>query len=234
MKNYCYSPVRRYLILLLVAAGALAFCSTTAAAETMAAEDPPNFGSIAGSSSGSTAGSNPDEAPPGTVGLHVVGASAGITTDYFEQVITDALVASEIFSSIDNSQTAETVLPMIRAKGVFPGTVEIDRTPYFLEARIVKLDTPSFSVYMTVGMNVIWTLYRTADKTELLHEKIYSTYTGGMFEGGIHGANRVRVASEGATRENVRIGVEMLAALDLDQQEPETEIEPEPVASEQD
>jgi hypothetical protein len=225
MKNYCYSPVRRYLILLLVAAGALAFCSTTAAAEMMAAEDP----SVSGSSSVSTAGSIADEVRPGAVGLRVVGASAGIKTDYFEQAITDALVASEIFSSIDNSQTAETVLPMIRAKGVFPGTVDIDRTPYFLEARIVKLDTPSFSVSMTVGMNVIWTLYRTADKTELLHEKIYSTYTGGMFEGGIHGANRVRVASEGATRENVRIGVEMLTALDLAQQE----AEPEPVASEQ-
>ena len=71
---------------------------------------------------------------------------------------------------------------------------------------------------MTVGMNVVWTLYRTAEKTELLHEKIYSTYTGGMFEGGVHGANRVRVATEGATRENIRMGIEMLEALDFEQE----------------
>jgi hypothetical protein len=158
-----------------------------------------------------------DNSRPGPVGLNITGASAGITTDYFEQAVTDALAASGIFSGIDNSKTAETIMPMIRAKGVFPGTPEIGNTPYFLDVRIVKLDTPTFSVYMTVGMHVVWTLYRTAEKTELLHEKIYSTYTGGMFEGGIHGANRVRVATEGATRENIRIGVEMLEALDIEQ-----------------
>jgi hypothetical protein len=208
MKNNYFFSIRRHLILLLVVAGAVAFCSMTIAAETTTAEDL--------SEPGSQPESKPGEVRPGPVGLRVVGASAGITTDYFEQVVTDALVASDIFSGVDNSTTAETVLPMIRAKGVFPGTVEIDRTPYFLEVRIIKLDTPTFSVYMTVGMHVVWTLYRTAGKTELMHEKIYSTYTGGMFEGGIHGANRVRVASEGATRENVRLGVELLEGLDMD------------------
>jgi hypothetical protein len=153
---------------------------------------------------------------PGPVGLNITGASAGITTDYFEQAVTDALDASGIFSGIDNSKAAETIMPMIRAKGVFPGTPEMENTPYFLDVRIVKLETPTFSVYMTVGMQVIWTLYRTAGKTELMHEKIYSTYTGGMFEGGVHGANRVRVATEGAARENVRLGIELLEALDMD------------------
>ena len=152
------------------------------------------------------------------VGLGVSGASAGITTDYFEQAVTDALVASGIFSGVDNSKTADSVMPMIRAKGVFPGTANIGNTPYFLNIRIIKVDTPSFSVRMTVGMNVVWTLYRVAEKTELLHENIHSTYTGGMFEGGIHGANRVRVAMEGATRENIRIGMGMLASLDLEQE----------------
>jgi hypothetical protein len=160
----------------------------------------------------------PEDSRPGPVGLGVSGASAGITTDYLEQAVIDALAASGIFSSIDNSKTAATIMPMIRAKGVFPGIAEIGNTPYFLNIRVVHVDTPSFSVHMTVGINVVWTLYRTAGKVELLHEKIYSTYTGGMFEGGIHGANRVRVAMEGATRENVRLGIEMLEALDLDEE----------------
>ena len=43
---------------------------------------------------------------PGPVGLRITGASAGITTDYFEQSVTDALIASGIFSGIDNSRTA--------------------------------------------------------------------------------------------------------------------------------
>ena len=194
--------VLRHLILTVIATGVLAFYSTTLATEATPPAD----------------SSAPKDSRPGPVGLRVTGASAGITTDYFEQAIIEALVASGIFSSIDNSKTAETIMPMIRVTGVFPGVVEIDNTPYFLDVRIVKLDTPTFSVYMTVGMNVVWTLYRTAEKTELLHEKIYSTYTGGMFEGGIHGANRVRVATEGAARENARMGVEMLEALDFEQE----------------
>jgi hypothetical protein len=185
-----------------VAAGALMFFSMAMATEAVTPENLPA----------------PDASRPGPVGLGVTGASAGITTDYFEQAVMDALAASGIFSSIDNSKTAESIMPMMRVKRVFPGTAEIGNTPYFLNIRVVHVDTPSFSVYMTVGMNVVWTLYRSAGKVELLHEKIYSTYTGGMFEGGIHGANRVRVAMEGATRENVRLGIEMLEALDLEEE----------------
>ena len=191
----------RHSILVVIAAGALMVCSIAVATEAMTPEDL----------------STPTNTRPGPVGLGVSGASAGITTDYLEQAVTDALVDGGIFSGIDNSKTAETIMPMIRAKGVFPGTAEMGNTPYFLEIRIIGVDTPSFSVRMTVSMNAIWTLYRVADKSELLHEKIHSTYTGGVFEGGIHGANRVRVAMEGATRENVRIGVEKLGALDFEQ-----------------
>ena len=147
------------------------------------------------------------------------GASAGITTDYFEQAVADALIASDIFSAIDNSKTAEVTMPMIRAKGVFSGTANITDTPYFLNIRVIKVDTPSFGLWMTVSMNAVWSLYRIAGETELLHENIHSTYTGGIFEGGVHGANRVRVAMEGAARENVRIGVGMLESLDLEPQE---------------
>jgi hypothetical protein len=77
---------------------------------------------------------------------------------------------------------------------------------------------------MTVSMKVLWTLYRTtgetgaAGKIALLQESISSTYTGGAFEGGVHGANRVRVAVEGATRENIRIGIGILESVDLEQE----------------
>ena len=202
MNFFGYRCVPRYLILPVIVAGASMFFSMTVANEAITPEGL----------------SAPENSRPGPVGLGVSGASAGITTDYFEQAVTDALIASGIFSGIDNSKTADSVMPMIRAKGVFPVTAEIGNTPYFLNIRVVHVDTPSFSVHMTVGMNVVWTLYRTAGKVELLHEKIYSTYTGGMFEGGIHGANRVRVAMEGATRENVLIGIGMLESLDLEQE----------------
>jgi hypothetical protein len=190
------------LIWVIITGGTLMFCSMTTATGTMA---PENL-------------SASELSRPGPVGLSVSGASAGITTDYFEQAVTDTLVASGIFSGIDNSMTAEVIMPMIRAKGVFPSIENSSNTPYFLTIRVIKVDTPSFSARMTVSMDAVWTLYRTAGKTELLYEKIHSTYTGGVFEGGIHGANRVRVAMEGATRENIRIGMGLLESLDLEQE----------------
>jgi hypothetical protein len=202
MKCIDYRSAPRYLIWVIIAGGTLMLCSMTTATGTMA---PENL-------------SASELSRPGPVGLSVSGASAGITTDYFEQAVTDTLVASGIFSGIDNSMTAEVIMPMIRAKGVFPSIKNSSNTPYFLTIRVIKVDTPSFSARMTVSMDAVWTLYRTAGKTELLYEKIHSTYTGGVFEGGIHGANRVRVAMEGATRENIRIGMGLLESLDLEQE----------------
>jgi hypothetical protein len=210
MNDFGNRCVSRHLISVIIAAGILTFCPPTIATEAVTPEDLPA----------------PENSLPGPLGLGVTGASAGITTDYFEQTVVEALVASGIFSEIDNSKSASVVMPMIRAKGVFPGTAEMGNTPYFLDIRIIKVDTPSFSIRMSVDMNVIWTLYRVAGKTELLHENIHSTYTGGMFEGGIHGANRVRVAMEGAMRENIRIGVEMLEALDIEQEPGPADSEP--------
>ena len=50
----------------------------------------------------------PENSRPGPVGLGVSGASAGITTDYFEQAVTDALIAGGIFpvSTIPRQPTA--------------------------------------------------------------------------------------------------------------------------------
>jgi hypothetical protein len=202
MNCFGYRCAPRRLILTFIAGGALMFSSMTTAAEAMT---PENL-------------SAPEKSRPGPLGLAVSGASAGITTEYFEQAVTDAIVASGIFSGIDNSVTTQVVMPMIGASGTFPSIDNSSSAPYLLAIRVIKVDTPSFSIRMTVGMNAIWTLYRTDEKTKLLHENIYSTYTGGVFEGGLIGANRVRVAMEGAARENIRIGMGMLESLDLEQE----------------
>jgi hypothetical protein len=159
-----------------------------------------------------------EEAKPGPLGLVVSGASSGINTDYFTAAAAEAIIESGIFSGIDDSKKVELIVPMLRAKGAFPSTELSGNTPYLLKIRVIKVDAPSFSISMTVTMDVMWTLYRTADNTTLMHEKITSTYTGGAFEGGIIGANRVRVGTEGAVRENIGIGIGMLEALEFDEE----------------
>ena len=210
-----YRCASRRLMLIVTAGGALTLCPMAPATEAITPENT------------SAAESTPtlQRSLPGPVGLEVMGASAGITTDYFEQAVTDAIVASGIFSGVDNTGTDdEFEVDMIRSSGAYPGITKDTGAPYLLDIRVIKVEAPSFSIWMTVSMKVLWTLYRTtgetgaAGKIALLQESIPSTYTGGAFEGGVHGANRVRVAVEGATRENIRIGIEMLESVDLEQE----------------
>jgi hypothetical protein len=201
MNKFDYLHTPRHLMLLIIAGSMMLFSAIASATETSAQQ---NLSGV-------------EEARPGPLGLAVSGEVAGMTTEYFEQAVTDALVASEIFSSIDDSQPAEIILPMIRAKGSFHSNEDIESTPYYLSIRVIKVETPSFSMRMSVGMNAVWVLYHTVDKVELLHENIYSTYTGGWFEGGISGAKRVRIALEGATRESIRLGIEMLESINIEE-----------------
>lgn len=197
--RFTHQVTPRRLILVIITGASLIFAPMTMATEVVS---PENL-------------STPEKNNLGRVGLSVSGMSAGLTTEYFEQAVTDTLVTSGIFSDIDNSRTADVVMPMIGVSGTFPGIENNSGAQYLLKIRILKVDTPSFSVRMTVGMKAIWTLYDAAGKTELLHEKINSTYTGGVFEGGFIGANRVRVAMEGAARENIHIGMGMLESMSL-------------------
>lgn len=126
------------------------------------------------------------------VGLMVSGESGGITIENFTQAVADAVVASGAFARIDNGA------------GV----------PYLLDIQITEVRSPLFGGKMTVSMNSTWRLFRTADRTALMDEKIQTSYTGGAFEGGFVGANRVRVATEGTARETIRVGVRKIVALD--------------------
>ncbi len=198
----------RRLILSIIAGSALTGCSVAMASDTVDAAE---------SMAAENLTASIDETP-GPLGLIVNGASSGINTDYLEQTALEAIEASDIFSSIDNSKAAEVIMPMIGAKGVFPGAALSGDAAYVLKIRVIKVDAPSFAIRMTVGMKVVWTLYRTIDKATLLHEVISSTYTGAAFEGGLIGANRVRAGTEGAARENVRLGMEFLEALNFEQE----------------
>ena len=198
---------KRHLILSIIAGSALTFCAAAMAIE--AANGTENVAPAILSV--------PAQEKPGPLGLVVSGSSSGIKTDYFEQAAIDAINASGLFSSIDNSKAAEIIMPMIGAKGTFPGAELVSDAPYVLRIRVIRVDAPSFAIRMTVGMNAVWSLYRTADKATLMHEVIHSTYTGSAFEGGFIGANRARAGTEGAARENIRIGVEFLEVVDFEQ-----------------
>ena len=152
---------------------------------------------------------------PGELALSVSGASAGITTDYFEQTLAETIQKTGIFPAIYDTGTEDVTLSMIGADGAFPGVEEPVDAPYQLKVRIIRVDAPSFSIHMKVSMNAVWELYDRKEDRKVMQENIRSGYTGGAFEGGFSGASRVRAAVEGAIRENIRLGVAKLTTLDI-------------------
>ena len=176
MIQFDYRSVPRPLRVIVIVCNVLMLSSMTSSKEVMS----PEF-------------QNSQNEHPIPFALSVRGASAGIQAEYFERSVVDAIVASDVFLNIDDS----------------------DGKPYSLDIRIIRVEAPSFSFNMTVDMNVVWALSRSTDGEQLLHEKVQSTFTGGMFEGGLIGANWVRVAAEGAARENVRRGLEKIVSLNL-------------------
>ena len=147
--------------------------------------------------------------------LSVSGASAGITTDYFEQTLAETIQKKGLFPEVRDVRGKEITLSMIGADGIFEAGEESLDVPYQLKVRILRVDAPSFSVHMEVSLNAIWELYDRKSDRKVMQERISSSYTGGAFEGGFSGASRVRAAVEGAMRENIRLGIAKLSALDL-------------------
>ena len=115
-----------------------------------------------------------------------------VNDDQLKQALKDAITKSQTFSQV------------IDGKG----------GRYLLTVNIVKLDQPAFGGSMTVTMEVGWTLKRADTGATVWQEAINSTHTTGMGEAFV-GVERVRLATEGAVRNNIASGLTKIGQLNL-------------------
>lgn len=147
----------------------------------------------------STEGMSPEPAAyagltqnPQTVSILVSGEPRGITLENFEQALADAVAASQVFSAVT------------------------DTGDCLLEVRMHNVTQPMFAAGFTITIESTWKVFRLSDRALLWSEPVNVTYKGGAMEGGLLGANRSRVATERAARENIRQGIRTLGKADLD------------------
>ena len=76
-------------------------------------------------------------------------------------------------------------------------------TDYKLEAAIMNLQQPMFGFNMTVTIETAWKLTNLKDGSTVLSENLINSYTATVGDA-FAGVTRLRVASEGAARENIR------------------------------
>lgn len=85
---------------------------------------------------------------------------------------------------------------------------------YQLTVNVIQLSKPSFGASFKVDMEAGWTLTRTSDKQVLLRKSIQSTHTATMSDS-LVGVTRLRLAVEGAARNNIEQGLKAVAELPL-------------------
>ena len=136
---------------------------------------------------------------PYSVSVNVLGGKetsamdkSQISNEAFMQAIEDSLYKSGLFSEIIHGKNAD----------------------YLLNVMIFNLAQPSFGFSFTVKMEAVWSLAHADSKKVLMRESVRSSFTATTGDA-FAGVTRLRIATEGAAQENIRLGIKKLSQLNL-------------------
>jgi len=136
---------------------------------------------------------------PQTVSVEVKG---GKQTDSMGKAqISDATFQQALVESINKSQT-------------FSRVVEGAGGDYVLSVILFSVDQPSIGFSFTVKIEAGWTLKRANTGTTVWQESIRSEYTATTSDA-FAGVTRLRMATEGAARNNIAEGLSRISKLNL-------------------
>jgi hypothetical protein len=115
-----------------------------------------------------------------------------ISDDAFRQALTEAINRSRTFSRVVAGSGGD----------------------YVLTVALFGLDQPSFGFSFTVKMEAGWTLRRASGGAPVWQESIRSQFTASTSDA-FAAVTRLRLATEGAARENIAQGLAKISRLDL-------------------
>jgi hypothetical protein len=116
-------------------------------------------------------------------------------------------------SQISNEAFAQALRESIVKAGLF-SSVAAEGTRYRLTSFIGKVDQPMFGFSFTVKMEVSYALKDSKSGNTVWTKDINSEYTATPGQA-FAGVERLRLANEGAARENIRLALTEMAALTL-------------------
>jgi len=118
-------------------------------------------------------------------------------------------------SQISNEAFAQALADSIRDSGLFARVISGEAPDYLLRVAIVNLDQPPKQGFsMTVQMETTWTLVKTDHGDPVWADSIRSSYTASAISSR-KAVTRMRLATEGAARANIRQGMEKISRLEL-------------------
>jgi ABC-type uncharacterized transport system auxiliary subunit len=137
---------------------------------------------------------------PESLSLNVTGGSA-----------TSAAGASQI----SNGDFASALSQSIERSGLFAKVIPAGQSSaYHLEVAIVRLQQPMFGFSMTATIETTWTLTHLSDRAVVWQKAITTSHTANAGDAFV-GVTRLRLATEGAARDNIQDAINQLGALSL-------------------
>lgn len=122
------------------------------------------------------------------------------------------------FSGISSEAFQTALIDSMRVSGIFAQIATEGDSGYRLDVKLVRLIQPMMGFNMTVTAVTEWRLTRVETDKLVMEEFISTPYTatvGAAFAG----IKRLRLANEGAARENIQEGIQRISRVNLDQNE---------------
>ena len=116
--------------------------------------------------------------------------------------------------NISNDDFAKAIEESIIKSGLFTQAVQAKDSDYMINVSIVYISKPLFGASFTVNMETGWSLVNTVGKDSVMRESIKSSSTATTGDA-FSGVTRLRLAVEGAARENIRLGLIAISKLQL-------------------
>lgn len=118
------------------------------------------------------------------------------------------------FSAVSNEAVGEAVANSIVKSKLFLEVKKGDGGDYLLNIYLFSIEQQPIGFNMTSRMEVGWTLVDAATGRQVMRKTIKTAYTASVGES-FAAVTRIRVATEGAARENIKQGIEEISKLDL-------------------
>lgn len=117
-------------------------------------------------------------------------------------------------SQISDTSFAEALSDAITRSKVFSAVVQGKGGNYQLDVVLVSMTQPSFGASFTVSMEAGWSLRRTDSGAVVWQASVKSQHTAKVGDAFV-GTERLRLATEGAAKNNIKQGLEMVSRLNL-------------------
>ncbi|MBS0342467.1 MAG: hypothetical protein JSS56_18275 [Proteobacteria bacterium] len=117
-------------------------------------------------------------------------------------------------SEISNADLRAAIEGAVTRSSLFRQVVGDKSGDYELTVIVIQLTKPTFGGDFTVDMEATWTLLKTSDRSVAMRKSISSSHTATMNDAFV-GVTRLRLAVEGAARDNIKSGLAQIAALNL-------------------